>query len=89
MKKEDLEKVAEYFIRNSPAKVKKKISRDDFFLLLDLHPEGRKRVESLWQSEIDEGEFPPKEMSLMSYYFMLLEYGLITEYQYDQLNKEI
>jgi hypothetical protein len=89
MKKEDLDRIADYFIRNTSVKMEKTISKDDFYKILDRHPEGRKRVESLWQSELDEGEFPPKELSLMSYYFMLLDLELITEYQYDQLVNEI
>lgn len=89
MKKEDLEKIVDYVVSNSNTRVKKLLSREDFFERLDLHPEGRKRVESLWQSEMDEGEFPPRELTLLGYYFILLESGIITEYQYDQLDKEL
>ena len=89
MKKEDLDRIVDYFVVNSTTKVKKPISKEDFYERLDLHPEGRKRVESLWQSELDNGEFPPTELTLMGYYFILLESGMITEYQYDELVSEI
>jgi hypothetical protein len=89
MKKETLDKICEYCVTNATVKVKHMFTEEDFYERLDLHQEGRKRVEALWQGEVDNGDFPPKPLTLLGYYFHLLSCGILTEHQYDQLQSEL
>ena len=85
MKQEILDTICEWAVRKS----KTGLDYDTFFKLLHDNEDGMKRVMDIWEDEIALGEFPPTEQTLLTYYFNLLDRGIITDDQYSLLIEDI
>jgi len=62
-----------------------KMEQADFYDALDENEQGKEMICDLWDEQHKEAGFPPKEQTIVGYFFKLMALGIITDYQYDIL----